>query len=57
MRGGTSYDALSFAVLIGNVHQNKNTHQLKTIKGMGWPTKLLQNNYWYGASLGGSKTS
>ena len=44
--GGTSYDSLSFAVLIGNVHQNRDTHQLKAIKGMGWSTKLLQKNYW-----------
>ena len=45
-RGGMSYDALSFAELIGDVHWNRFTHQLKTIKGMDWSTKLLHNNYW-----------
>ncbi len=44
--GGTSYDGLSVAVLIGDVHRNSHTHQLKTIKGKGWSTKLLKNNYW-----------
>jgi hypothetical protein len=33
-------------VLVGNVHWNRDTHQLKAIKRMGWSTKLLQNNSW-----------
>ena len=39
-----SHDTLSFSALMGNVHWNRDTHQTKTIKGMGWSTKSLQNN-------------
>jgi hypothetical protein len=31
---------------MGNVHWNRDTHQSKAIKGMGWSTKSLQNNCW-----------
>ncbi len=40
-RGGMSYDALSFAELIGDVHWNRFTHQLKTIKGMDALSPLI----------------
>jgi hypothetical protein len=39
MRGGMSHDTLSISVLMGNLHRNRNAHQSKTIKGMGWSTK------------------
>jgi hypothetical protein len=44
--GGMSHDTLSFTALMGNVHQNRHTYQSKTIKGIGWSTKSLQNNCW-----------
>ncbi len=42
-RGGMSHDTLSFSALMGNVQWNRYT---KTIQGMGWSRKLLQNNCW-----------
>jgi len=41
-----SHDLISFSALMGIVHWNMHTHQSKTIKGMGWSIKLLQNNCW-----------